>query len=121
MIVQTFSKFRNNSKTKPALFFCLSSVVTVVLLFSCRSQDAAPDVSNIQTNVTIQRFDKDFFSMDTLHLQSSLQALERKYPAFLSLYFKFFAPVREIAERNNLSFDEALKEYLRLIRPLYND
>lgn len=58
--------------------------------------------------------------MDTTHLQQSLLAVERKYPAFLSLYFKFFAPVREIAERNNIPFDAALLEYFRFIRPLYN-
>lgn len=90
----------------------------VIFLFSCK-HDETPDVSGIKTDVQVLRFDRDFFSMDTTQLQASLQALETKYPAFLSLYFKFFAPVREIAEQNNLPFDSALKEYIRLIRPLY--
>jgi hypothetical protein len=79
-----------------------------------------PDVSGIKTDVKVYRFDKDFFSLDTSNLQASLQALEEKYPAFLSLYFKFFAPVREIARQKNIPFDAALADYLGIIRPLYN-
>ena len=94
--------------------------VLVVAFFSCNNKNSAPDVSHIKTAITVQRFDRDFFSMDTTRLQPSLQALEAKYPAFLSLYFKFFAPVKEIAEQKGLAFDAALLEYIRLIRPLYN-
>lgn len=78
-----------------------------------------PDVSGISTNVQVLRFDRDFFSLDTTRLQTSLQALEAKYPDFLPIYFKFFAPVRDIAQQQNIPFSQALLEYLRLIRPLY--
>lgn len=91
-----------------------------ILAFSCGHKSDVPDVSNIKTAVTVYRFDKDFFSLDTTRLQSSLQALEKKYPAFLSLYFKFFVPVKVIAQQKNIPFDAALTAYLRLIRPLYN-
>ena len=96
------------------------SFLLVVFFFSCNHEKDVPDVSNIKTDVTIQRFDKDFFSVDTADLQTSLQALEKKYPAFLPLYFKFFAPVREIAQQENVPFDKALVEYYRNIKPLYN-
>lgn len=93
----------------------------IFLLCSCGHRTDAPDVSGIQTPVTVHRFDKDFFSLDTNNLQSSLQGLALKYPAFLPLYFKFFAPVREIAQQKAEAFDVALLEYLQLIRPLYNN
>lgn len=117
MINQTFSKFCNNSKTTPALFLVLVCL-PLVWLVACGKKDAAPDVSNIEANVTIHRFDRDFFSIDTTQLQTSLQQLEQKYPAFLPVYFKFFAPVREIAAQQNISFGEALVQYIRFIRPL---
>jgi hypothetical protein len=117
LINQTFSKFRNNSKTTPPIF---TAVVCLSLLFffSCNKGNPAPDVSHIKADVAIQRFDRDFFAMDTTRLQPSLQQLEQKYPAFLPLYFKFFAPVREIARQQNLTFNEALLLYLNFINPL---
>jgi hypothetical protein len=118
LINQTFSKFRNNSKTTPARFGLLI-VWCSLLLVSCGSADKAPDVSGIRADVTIHRFDRDFFSMDTTNLPVSLQVLEQKYPAFLPLYFKFFAPVREIAQQQNLSFDQGLLMYFRFIQPLF--
>jgi hypothetical protein len=96
--------------------FCL---ILFIALFSCKNGNEAPDVSAIKADVTVHRFDKDFFSIDTSRLQPSLQQLEQKYPAFLPLYFKFFAPVREIAQQQGLAFDEALLLYYRFIRPLY--
>ncbi len=117
MINQTFSKFRNNSKTAPLV---LAALLCGLVLFvsSCGTDEKAPDVSGIKTNVTIQRFDRDFFSLDTANLQPSLQQLEARYPAFLPLYFKFFAPVREMAQSQGISFNEALVQYIRFIKPL---
>lgn len=88
------------------------------IFFSCNNKDGAPDVSGIKTDVTIQRFDNDFFSLDTAALQASLQAIEKKYPEFLPLYFKYFAPVRDIAAQNNTTFDSGLLVYYRFIKPL---
>lgn len=87
-------------------------------LISCGDGSDAPDVSGIDADVKIQRFEADFFSLDTTNVAASLQALERKYPAFLPLYFKFFAPVREIAQQQSIPFDSALVQYLRFITPL---
>ena len=98
-----------------ALVCCLALFVS-----SCGTKDNAPDVSHIKAAVTIHRFDRDFFSIDTTNLQPSLQRLEAKYPAFLPLYFKFFAPVREMAQAQGIPFPEALVQYFRFIKPLSN-
>ena len=94
-------------------------LLVVLSFFSCKNSGDAPDVSGIKTEVQLYRFDKDFFSVDTTQTQTALQKLEQKYPAFLPLYFKFFAPVRDIAQRQNIPFDEALVQYIRFIKPLY--
>lgn len=94
------------------------SLMFLAAFFSCNDKNDAPDVSNIKMDVTIQRFDKDFFALDTNHLQASLIQIEKKYPAFLSLYFKFFAPVKEIAAQQETTFDSALIDYYRFMKPL---
>lgn len=90
----------------------------VILFFSCSNKKSAPDVSGIKMDVTVHRFDRDFFAMDTTQVQASLQQLEKKYPAFLPVYFEYFAPVNEIAQQQNISFDAALVQYYRFIKPL---
>lgn len=94
------------------------SVVVLFTFLSCGNKNNAPDVSGIRTDVTVQRFDRDFFAIDTARLQASLQTLEKKYPDFLPLYFQYFAPVKDIAAQNNATFNEALLTYLRFLRPL---
>jgi hypothetical protein len=97
------------------------SLLLALFCFSCSNKKDAPDVSGINMDVTVHRFDKDFFSIDTTQLQTSLQEVERKYPAFLTVYFKYFAPVSEIAQQQNIPFNSALLQYYRFIKPLATD
>jgi hypothetical protein len=63
----------------PAFVFFLAS--------SCnQNRSAGPDVSGIKLNTPIDRFDRDFFSLDTLALQPSLNALQKKYPSLLPVF-----------------------------------
>lgn len=57
-------------------------VIIVSLLASCGSKKT-PDVSGIKVNLQLQRFDQDFFTIDTSNIDKSLQTLHEKYPAFL--------------------------------------
>ena len=61
-------------------------IVVISTIFSCNNQKKIPDVSNIKIDVKVQRFEKDFFNLDTLHLQKSLTDLNTKYPLFLHNY-----------------------------------
>lgn len=65
---------------KPIFFILFSTL----LLLSCGNDKNIPDVSAITIQTDVQRFDKDFFSIDTNHMESSLQQLQQKYPAFLN-------------------------------------
>ncbi len=59
-------------------------IVLLIILTaaSCRNGKNVPDVSNIKVNITIQRFEQDFFALDTNHISPGLDALSRKYPQF---------------------------------------
>jgi hypothetical protein len=55
-------------------------------LGACNNADKAPDVSGIKVNLSVQRFEKDFFALDTNRLDEGLNGLRTKYPAFFTVY-----------------------------------
>src|SRR3954470_21824994 len=91
-----------------------------VLLISCSHNQGKPDVSNIKVDVKIERFDKDFFSLDTNHLNTSLEQLNKKYPSFLPLYFEYLSPINFIVHQQGKNYNIAILEYYRNIKPLYD-
>lgn len=62
-------------KTGLALLLCFT-------LLACK--DNAPDVSGININTQVKRFEQDFFAIDTVNLMASLQDLNTRYPVFLN-------------------------------------
>ncbi|RMG86057.1 MAG: hypothetical protein D6714_04825 [Bacteroidetes bacterium] len=70
-------------------WFIFSGFAFSLLLSACQSDKGKqiPDVSTIPMDIEIRRFDVDFFSMDTLRLESELAALQAKYPVFSSIFF----------------------------------
>jgi len=58
------------------------------LIFSCNNNKTIPDVSGIQANITVKRFDKDFFAMDTNNILQGLTALHQKYPVITPIFLE---------------------------------
>jgi hypothetical protein len=58
-------------------------IATLLLITSCNN-DKAPDVSDIKVNLQVQRFEQDFFAIDTNNVVISLDQLQYKYPSFLN-------------------------------------
>lgn len=54
------------------------------MLASCN--DGGPDVSNIQVDLNLMRFEQDIFSLDTTNLQAGMERLMSKYPLMLPLF-----------------------------------
>jgi hypothetical protein len=61
--------------------------LSLVLFFSCKSKDT-PDVSHINVDVQIDRFEKTFFNLDTNTMQQSLADLRNAYPAFFPTFMR---------------------------------
>ena len=59
-------------------------LVVMLLAASCSPKKKIPDVSGIKVSLNIERFDRDFFAIDTSHLSASLDKLQEKYPVFLN-------------------------------------
>ncbi len=63
----------------------LFGLCIICFAISCNNS-SAPDISDIQLSIPLERFDKDFFAIDTTRLENSLQNLQKKYGAFLNDY-----------------------------------
>ena len=90
----------------------------LVQFYACSNHSSGPDVSGIKLEIPIERFDRDFFSMDTIALEKSLPNLELKYktifPVFLSnvLGVNPAMPdtgIRRFIQLNHFVFDTANK------------
>lgn len=94
-------KVISNEGTKPAvkpplvglgerapLTIVLFSLLIAFLLPSCTDPNGwkKVDVSNEKVNLTVQRFDRDFYAIDTLHLDESEGKLRTKYGNFYDFY-----------------------------------
>ena len=61
---------------KKTTFILLASFI----LFSCKNNNNAPNVSNINVDIKLERFDRDFFAIDTNNILPGLNQLNAKYP-----------------------------------------
>lgn len=59
----------------------------LVFFFSCKSKDT-PDVSHIDVDVQIERFEKAFFSIDTVNIAQGLTGLRNAYPTFYPTFMR---------------------------------
>ncbi len=95
---------------KRTAFFLLLTVS----LFSCKKKKGAPKVDEIQVNVRLERFDRDFFALDTNNLESGLSALNQKHPGLTSIF------LRDVLGVDSASMLEGVKSFLRMSGKLYD-
>ena len=92
---------------------CLSA-----FLFSCGG-NKTPDVSAIKVNLQTQRFEKDFFAIDTNNVTASLDKLQEKYPTFNKT---FLLQILGIDPRwSNDTLATYVKDYLSYSTSVYNE
>lgn len=58
----------------------------IVFTISCKNRKAIPDVSTIQLSLVTQRFEKDFYAIDTNSMAAAFDKLNRQYPSFFTDY-----------------------------------
>lgn len=56
--------------------------ILAALLAGCSGKKPAPEVSGIKVKLETIRFENDFFRVDTLHINESLQSLNNRHPGF---------------------------------------
>lgn len=93
--------------------------MAVITLAACGNKTKAPDVSNISVDLKVERFDQDFFALDTNHTEKSMVALGEKYPALLPLYLQGILGVFDPAGVN--SFYRYYKPVFDSVQKIYPD
>ena len=102
------------------LFRSMKKIIFIALalfgIYSCKSKKNIPDVSNIKVPLTVQRFDKDLFSIDTNNISASLTQLQKTYGDFLNdfLYNIIAAPP------NPDSTTRKVKMFIHDYKPIYD-
>ncbi len=85
-------------------------IVLAACCWSCSGNKKAPDVSHIKTTLEIQRFEQDFFAIDTNDVEASIPVLHEKYPVFLG---DFVQNILGLSLQDNEKTNEAIRIFLR--------
>ena len=59
-----------------------------ITIFSCKKKKGIPDVSDIKADITLQRFDKDFFSIDSNDVLPGLNRIHGGYPVLTDIFLQ---------------------------------
>lgn len=101
----------------------IAGLIGLALLLACqRDQDNnAPDVSDIELQVDIRRFEQDLFGIDTNQIAQQLAQVEQNYPAFSQIYFEHILGSKDerIAPNGHLAYVSGFLKHPG-IRKLYD-
>ncbi|TWI83437.1 hypothetical protein IQ13_1549 [Lacibacter cauensis] len=98
----------------------LLPILLLIGLASCNSGNNAPDVSHIKIDLKTERFEQDFFAIDSNNTKAGIFQLEQKYPVFLPLFVNHVLGLGPVNDTNELAF-EGSKRFLNLNQVVYKD
>lgn len=90
--------------------------VLLTILYSC-NEDSSPDVSGIEYDLQVKRFEQDFFSIDTNNIIDSYKKLEAQYPNFLNDFNTNILGIPPIHD-SNPDVAIAVKKFIADYRPV---
>lgn len=91
-------------------------LTAALILTSCNNENV-PDVSNIKVDLQVQRFDQDFFAIDTNKIGLSMLQLQQKYPAFLNDYLINILGI-PLVVGNDTAAESVIKRFITDYRPI---
>jgi hypothetical protein len=92
-------------------------LVVVTCIVACNSGPNAPDVSDIHVTLQTERFEQDFFSIDTANVYPSLVKLQQKYPGFLNDYVVNILGI-PLLPGPDTATDRLIKKFISDYRPI---
>lgn len=91
--------------------------IAAVLLAACKNGNV-PDVSGIKVEVSVARFEQDFFAADSTQMDQSMFALQNKYPYFLPDFVQNIV-LADIPD-TTIPVSAAINQYRKNVRPIYD-
>ncbi len=88
------------------------------LLMGC-SSEKGPDTSAIKLDLSVERFDRDFFNLDSNKLNTELPVLLKKYPTLLPIFTEHILGVGRLTT-DNPNLMPGIKNYLALNRSIFD-
>jgi hypothetical protein len=93
----------------------LFTILLIASFTSCsNSKTNAPDVSDIKVNVTLERFDKDFFSIDSNNVLPGLSTLNQKYPWLTPVF------LTNILGLDSASTLAGVRQFIHVTQPIHD-
>ncbi len=71
---------------KGAKLLIISLCITI--FFACTNERRKADIKDINLNISIGRFDHDFWNIDTANIENEIAKLTKKYPYMLDVYLQ---------------------------------
>jgi hypothetical protein len=93
-------------------------LVLVILFMSCKNE-TGPDVSNIEVDIQTVRFEKEFFGIDTVNTEASLQKIYNEHPDFFRDFTQHILGLPPLADSGAQAIN-AIKQFLHDYRPVYD-
>ena len=91
-----------------------TGVLVTIVFFACKSKDDAPDVSDIPIDLKLQRFDRDFFSIDTGNIEPVLEQLGSKYHVITTIF------LQNILGLDSATLFPGIRRFISMSGPLYD-
>jgi hypothetical protein len=87
----------------------------IVLLSACGHDDRHPDISKIKVDLKLERFDQDFFRIDSNNIAGGLAHLRNAYPGFYGIFMNQILGINPADSNGQLVVRYMLRDY----RPVY--
>lgn len=88
----------------------------LIVLAACKSKKT-PDVSGIKIDLKVNRFEQDFFAIDTNNIPASFDKLAVKYPSFLGDYLGNILGLPPMNDTSTAAF-AAIRQFIRDYKPI---
>lgn len=100
-----------NGARYPALLLAL------MLQVACQQGNKKPDISGITIELKTERFEKDFFGLDTNQLDQEMKRLQTAYPEFLP---DFTAKILGLQTIDTAVWNSSIIAFIRSYKPIYD-
>ncbi|RYZ24345.1 MAG: hypothetical protein EOO16_01265 [Chitinophagaceae bacterium] len=87
------------------------SLAIIVLLAACGHDDRHPDISKIDVDLKLERFERDFFRIDTNQIGGGLAHLRNAYPDFYGIFMNNIVGINPADSNGQLVVRYMLRDY----------
>ena len=101
-------------KKTAVLLLCLPLV-----FISCKNKNGSPDVTGVKVDLAFQRFDKDFFAIDSNNMAAALPALQSRYPVLLPIFINNILGLGPLEPSNTMAFEGA-RHFRHMTQAIYD-